>query len=77
MAKHISDQTSYLGVSLNTLLKNDDDIQRQVKSLYCVANKLEGTSAQFSSAAKNSQYSMSTACQCMLANCGANSHKLV
>jgi len=34
-------------------LKDDDDIQRQVKSLYCAANKLRGTFDQCSLAVKN------------------------
>ena len=35
------------------LLKDDDDVQRQAKSLYCTANKLRGTFDQFSPAVKN------------------------
>ena len=42
----------YLRVLLNASLKNDDDIQRQVKSLYCAANKLRGTFDQCSSTVK-------------------------
>ena len=34
------DQVKYLGVWINASLKDDDDIQRQVKSLYCAAYKL-------------------------------------
>jgi len=30
----------YLGVCTYASLKDDDDLQRQVKSLYCAANKL-------------------------------------
>jgi len=33
-------------------LKDDDDIQRQVKSLYCAANKLRGTFDQCPPAVK-------------------------
>jgi len=39
------DQVKYLVVWINASLKDDDDddIQRQVKLLYCAANKLIGT----------------------------------
>ena len=37
------DQVKYLGVCINAPLKDDDDIQGQMKSLYCAANKLRGT----------------------------------
>jgi len=43
----------YLGVWINASLKDDDDIQRQVKSLYCAANKLRGTFDECSPAVKN------------------------
>jgi len=36
----------------NASLKDDDDIQRQVKSLYCAANKLRDTFDQCSPAVK-------------------------
>jgi len=39
-------------VWINAALKDDDDIQRQVKSLYCAANKLIGTFDQCSPAVK-------------------------
>ena len=69
-------KVKYLGVLLIASLKDDDDdIQRQVKSLYCAANKLSGTFAQYSPAVKAFS-SVSTACQCMLANCGANTYRL-
>jgi len=42
------DQVKYLGVWINSSLKDDDDIQRQVKSLYCAANELRGTFDQYS-----------------------------
>ena len=42
------DQVKYLGVWINASLKDDDGIQRQVKSLYCAANKLRGTFNQCS-----------------------------
>jgi len=42
-------QVKYLGVWINASLK-DDDILRQVKSLYCAANKLRGTFDQCSPA---------------------------
>ena len=35
-----SNSLTYLGVKLNSHLTDDDDIFRQVKSLYCAANKL-------------------------------------
>jgi len=35
---------------------DDDDIQRQVKSLYCAANKLRGTFDQCSPAVKNTLF---------------------
>ena len=68
------DQVKYLGVWINASLKDDDDIQRQVKSLYCAANKLRGTFDQCSPAVKI-LYVVPVACQCMLANCGANTHR--
>ena len=37
------DQAKYLSVLLNASLKDDDDIQRQVKSLYCALNKHRGS----------------------------------
>ena len=46
-------QVNYLGVWITASLKDDDDIQRQVKSLYCAANKLRGTFDQCSPAVKN------------------------
>jgi len=48
-----SDQVKYLCILLNASLKDDNDIQRQVKSLYCAANKLRSTFAQCSTAVKN------------------------
>jgi len=50
------DQVKYLGVWINASLKDDDDIQRQVKSLYCAASKLRGTFDQCSTAAKNTLF---------------------
>ena len=50
------DQVKYLGVWINASLKDDDDIQRQVKSLYCAANKLRGTIDQCSTAVKNTLF---------------------
>ena len=46
-------QVKYLGLCINASLKDDDDIQRQVKSLYCAANKLRGTFDQCTPAVKN------------------------
>ena len=46
------DQVKYFGVWINASLKDDDDIQRQVKSLYCAANKLRRTFDQCSPAVK-------------------------
>ena len=61
------DQVKYLGVWINASVKDDDDIQRQVKSLYCAANKLRGTFDQCSPAVKNtlfhSYYMPMYACQ--------------
>jgi len=37
-------------------MKDDDDIQRQVKSLYCATNKLRGTFDQCSTAVKNTLF---------------------
>jgi len=71
-----SDQVKYLGVWINASLKDDDDIQRQVKSLYYATNKLRGTFDQCSPALKK-LYFVPIACQCMLANCGANTRRLV
>ena len=64
-------QVKYLGVWINASLKDDDDIQIQVKSLYCAANKLRGTFDQCSPAVKK-HYFVPIACLCMLTNCGAN-----
>ena len=63
---------------MNASLKDDDDddIQRQVKSLYCAANKLRGTFDECSPAVKT-LYFVPIACQCMLAYCGANTRRLV
>jgi len=46
------DQVKYLGVWINASLKDDDVNQRQVKSLYCAANKLRGTFDQCTPAVK-------------------------
>jgi len=68
-------QIKYRGMLLNASLKHDSDIQRQVKSPYCVANKLRDTFDQCSPAVKQ-HYFVHIACQCMLATCGANTHRL-
>jgi len=47
-----------------------------VKSLYCAANKLRGTSDQCSPAVKTLHF-VPIAYQCMLANYRANTHRLV
>ena len=70
------DQVKYLSALLNGSLKDDDDIQRQVKSQYCAANKFRETFDQCSPGVKT-LYFVPIACQCMLANCGANTHRLV
>ena len=49
-------QVKYLGVWINASLKDDDDLQRQVKSLYCAANKLRGTFDQCTPAVKNTLF---------------------
>jgi len=41
----LSDQVKYLGVLINASLKDDSDIKRQMKLLYCAANKLRSTFA--------------------------------
>jgi len=71
-----SDQVKYLGAPLSTSLNGDNDTLRQVKSLYCAINELKGTLDQCSPEAKT-LYSVLIACQCMLANCGAHTHRLV
>jgi len=50
------DRVKYLGVWINASLKDDDDIQRHVKLLYCAANKLRGTFDQWSPAVKNTLF---------------------
>jgi len=50
------DQVKYLGVWINTSLKDDDDILRQVESLYRAANKLRGTFDQCSPAVKKTLF---------------------
>ena len=50
------DKVKYLGASLNASLKDGNDIQRQVISLYCAANKLRGTFAQCSTAVKTTLF---------------------
>jgi len=50
------DQMKYLGVRINTSLKDDHDIQRQVKSLYCDTNKLRSTFDQCSPAVKSALF---------------------
>jgi len=52
----IFDQVKYLGVWINASLKDDDYIQRQVKSPCCAANKLRGTFDQCSPAVKNTLF---------------------
>ena len=69
----VFDQVKYLGVWINASLKDDDDIQREVKSLYCAANKLRDTFDQCSPAVKNTPI----ACRCMLAIYGANTRRPV
>jgi len=66
-----SDHVKYLGVWLNASLKDNDDIQKQVKSLYRTANELRSTLKVLYCSKK---YSVS----CLLhANCTANTHRLV
>ena len=64
------DQMKYLGVLLNASLKDDHS------SRYCAANNLQSTFDQCSPAGKI-LYFMPIACQSMLANCWANTHRLV
>ena len=49
-------QVKYLGAWIYATLKDDDDIQRQMKSLYCAANKLRGTFDQCTPAVKNTLF---------------------
>ena len=49
-------KVKHLDVWINASLKDDDDIQRQVKSLYCAANKLRGTFDQCSPAVNNTLF---------------------
>ena len=60
-------------------LKFADDIcvfSPTINGLYCATNKLRGTFDQCSPAVKNT-YFVPITCQCMLANCGANTRRLV
>jgi len=50
------DQVKYLAVLMHASLKDDDDVQRQGKSLYCATNKLRGTFDQCSTAVKNTLF---------------------
>jgi len=70
-----SDHVKYLVVLINASLKDDDDIHKNVKSLCCAAYKLRWTFDQCFSALKTFCF-VPIARQCMLANCGANAHKL-
>ena len=51
-----SDRVKYLCVSLNASLKDDDVVQRQVKSLHCAAPKLRDIFAQCFIAVKKTQF---------------------
>jgi len=57
----LSKQVKYRGASL----KDDNDIQRQVKSFCCAANKLRGTFTQCTTAVKNACF-MSISCSVYL-----------
>ena len=50
------DRVKYLGVILQCSLKDDADIQRQIKSLYCAANRLRTTFHKCSTPVKNILY---------------------
>ena len=50
------DQVKYLRVLIHASLKDDCDIQRQMKSLLCAANKLRGTLDQCSPAVKTTLF---------------------
>jgi len=71
------DQVKYFDVLLNAALKDDDDIQRQLKSLYCAVNKLRGTFDQYFPAVKNTLFRAYCMPIYAVANCGANTHRLV
>jgi len=62
-----------LDLSLTASLLDNDDIQRQLKSLYCAANNFRGAFAQCSPTTKKHCF-VPTACQCVLPNWGANTH---
>ena len=47
------DQCKYLGILLDTELTDDKDIQRQLRYIYCAANKLPATFSCCSNAVKN------------------------
>lgn len=48
-----SDSVTYLGVKLNSSLTDNDDILRQVRSVYCAANKLKAKFSKCSLVVKN------------------------
>ena len=50
---NFSKKVKYLGVYLTNALTDDDDINRQVRSLYCSANQLKSTFSQSSFDVKN------------------------
>jgi len=62
---------------LNASLKDDDHIQRQVKLLYCAANKLRGAFTQCSNVLNNTLFRAYYMLMCIFANCGAITHILV
>ena len=50
---NFSKKVKYLGVYLTNALTDDDDINRQVRSLYCSANQLKSAFSQSSFDVKN------------------------
>jgi len=63
-------------VWIHASLKDADDIQRQVKSLYIVRQMNSGALSVSAILQLKTLYFLPIACQCMLANCGANTHRL-
>jgi len=53
---NFTEEVKYLGVSVNTSMKDDNDIHSQNKSVCCAAKKLTGTFAQCSTAVKNTLF---------------------
>ena len=48
-----SDNVKYLEIKLNALLSDDDDICRQIRTIYCTANNLKISFSQSSTSVNN------------------------